>query len=83
MLSLSRHLPVAWALLAAAALGGCAGEPRGEPVFCYAWLTDVTCYREPVPANEARLIGGYHEDPGDPSRRRYWLDRAREAPMSR
>jgi hypothetical protein len=82
-MSSPQHLPrIALAVLVAAA-GGCTGQPPGEPVFCYAWLTDVTCYREPVPASAARLVGGYYRDPDDPTSRGYWLDRAQEAPMSR
>jgi hypothetical protein len=62
--------------------GGCAWRTAEAPVFCYRWLTDVTCYLEPVPDAEARLVGGYLVDPDDPSTRTYWLEQAR-ARMSR
>lgn len=61
---------------------GCTSREASVPVFCYRWLTDVTCYAEPHPDAEARLIGGYLEDPDDPGRATYWREFAR-ARMSR
>lgn len=68
--------------LLACPAGGCAVRTAEAPVFCYRWLTDITCYGEPAPDAEARLVGGYYTDPGDPSTRAYWLEQAR-ARMSR
>ncbi len=64
-------------LLLAGATGGCGWRAAEEQAFCYRWLTDVTCYAEPVPGAEARLVGGHFVDPDDPSSRAHWLRRAR------
>ena len=72
----------AQALLAVVAVTGCAGRTEGEPVFCYAWLTDITCYPEPLAEGARRLVGVYLRDPLDPAGKEYWLKRA-GAPMSR
>jgi hypothetical protein len=69
-------------LIGAAAGAGCSGAPTGEPVFCYQWLLDVSCYTDPYPGADARLLGVYLRDPGDPATKSYWLDRA-QARMSR
>lgn len=69
-------------LLGLLACGGCTWRTAEAPAFCYRWLTDITCYLEPVPDAEARLVGGYFLDPDDPSGRTYWRRLAR-ARMSR
>ena len=68
--------PALLSLLTLAA-AGCAGPPAEVPVFCYRWLTDITCYAEPLADADARLVGGYVADADDPSGRLYWLRRAR------
>lgn len=61
---------VALVLLASGCAGasGPAGLAGGEPVFCYAWLTDALCYAEPFPDSDGRLLGVYLGDPGPRAR---------------
>jgi hypothetical protein len=71
-----RPSPSRWPALAALALlAGCSSAPEPAPVFCYRTLADITCYAEPDPGREGQLVGGYLLDPGDPSRKAYWLSR--------
>jgi len=81
MLTLRRRAAPA-SLALAALVAGCSGSSGEAPVFCYRWLTDVTCYAEPHADADARLLGVYLRDPDDPNDKAYRLARAR-ARMSR
>ena len=51
-------------LVAMLALTACATQEQPQTVYCYRTLADVSCYAQPDPGREGRLVGTYQRRPG-------------------